>query len=279
TYKVVYALFFSPLRNIPGPLFSRLTRKRAELIGALGGQAHKACEEYEEYGDIYVYQPNAVAISNPSDVRVVFGSHAFRKSDHFNRMDMLGVQTIASTTDPQVASMRRRQLGPYFRHTYLARLEKAVVKHGFLAIKDKWDKLISESVDGQAEVSYQKDFLYVIFDTIGILVFGRAFDALKNDDPTVAKWLGSTLAYFGMKSLFPLVEYPPFSLLIRPVKRQYEELIAHGAECIADRRSLLASLGKDGTNSDKKPIDLLQGFIDAEDPESKIRMTPTQASS
>ncbi|KAI8322151.1 cytochrome P450 [Martensiomyces pterosporus] len=275
-YKLIHALYFSPLRNIPGPLLSRLTRKRAELIGALGGQAHNACEEYEKYGDIYVYQPNAVAISNPSDVRVVFGSHAFRKSDYYKGTDVLGVQTTTSARDPQLASMKRRQMGPYFNHAYLARLEQVVVELGFLAIKDKWDKLISESVDGQVEVNYQKDLLYATFDTIGVLAFGREFGALKNDDPTVSRWLGSTLAYFGMKSLFPLLEYSPFSLLIRPVKRQYEELLVYSAQCIADRKSLLASFGKDDANSDKKPIDLLQGFIDAEDPESKTRMTPTQ---
>ncbi|KAJ1958242.1 hypothetical protein GGI12_004785 [Dipsacomyces acuminosporus] len=89
-YKVVYALYLSPLASIPGPLLARLTNKRARFYNVIGAQARKACEEYEKYGDIYVYEPWAISISNPTDIRTVLGSHAFVKADVYKAGDLLG---------------------------------------------------------------------------------------------------------------------------------------------------------------------------------------------
>ncbi|KAI8319572.1 cytochrome P450 [Martensiomyces pterosporus] len=228
-YKIIYALHLSPLRSAPGPFLARLTSRCAELFGVLGVQASKGCEEYEKYGDMYVYHPCSVSISNPADIRVVFGSHAFRKSYFYKGL-----------MDPQLATMKRRQIGPYFSHSYLARMEPSVVEHGILAIKDRWDKLIDASTDSQAETSCHKDFLYASFDIIGVLAFGRDFGALKNDDPIVEKWLSSTSLYFGLQTLFPLLSAFPFSLLIWPYRRVYRKLLEHSAQSVAMRRDLLA---------------------------------------
>ncbi|KAI8322152.1 cytochrome P450 [Martensiomyces pterosporus] len=274
-YKAIYALYLSPLRNVPGPFLARLTNKRAEFLGAAGEQARKAREEYELYGDIYVYQPNAVSISNPADIRTVLGSHVFPKAAFYNATDSLGEKTLLSARDPQLASMKRRQIGPYFSSSYLARAEPAIMKHGIYALKEKWDRLLNASADGKAEVNYHKDFLLATFDIIGALAFGKGFGALKNDDHTIVKWMSATVTLFGANSLLPLVTIFPFSLLMWPWQRQYNKLIVHGGKCIAERRELLAKLGKNAAEGEK-PADLLQGFIDAEDPESKIKMTPNQ---
>ncbi|KAI8322153.1 cytochrome P450 [Martensiomyces pterosporus] len=275
SYRAIYALCLSPLRRVPGPLLARLTSKRAELIGAAGGQVRAARADYEKYGDIYVYKPGAVAICNPEDLRLVLGSHEFRKTDFYKSIDFLGVQTIVSARDPKLASMKRRQVGPYFNSSYLARMEETIMKQGIHSIKEKWDKLISESNDGKAEVEASRDLLFATFDTIGALSFGREFGALKNNDNTAPRWIASTVKYFAGYSMSPLLRMPPFSLLLKPWERQYKELTAYSAQCVAERRELLARLDKD-TPESKRPADLLQGFIDAEDPESKIRMTPVE---
>ncbi|KAJ1935669.1 hypothetical protein EC988_008413, partial [Linderina pennispora] len=53
SWKIIYASFFSPLRNIPGPFLARLTGLRSEYIAAAGKTGHYAESEYEKYGDIY----------------------------------------------------------------------------------------------------------------------------------------------------------------------------------------------------------------------------------
>ncbi|KAI8317975.1 hypothetical protein GQ54DRAFT_281261, partial [Martensiomyces pterosporus] len=152
--KVVYALYFSPLRSVPGPLLARLTKKRAEVFGGMGRQALKAREESERYGDIYMYKPNAVSISNIADIRTIFGSHAFRKGDFYKGLDFFGSETIVSARNPQVASMKRRQIGPYFNQTYLGKMEGTTTRFEIVAIKGKWDRLINGSSSGVVEINY-----------------------------------------------------------------------------------------------------------------------------
>ncbi|KAI8318087.1 cytochrome P450 [Martensiomyces pterosporus] len=274
-YRVFYALYFSPLRNIPGPFLARLTKRRADVIGSIGKQALTAREESELYGDVYVYQPNAVSISSIPDIRTIFGSHSFRKGDFYKGIDSMGFQNLVSARDPQLATMKRRQMGPYFNQTYLGKMEGTITRLGILAIKEKWDRLIDASTGGATEVSYQKDIQYATFDTIGALVLGKDFGALKNDDPTITKWLSSIFTYVGVKTFFPLFDVFPFSLLLRPLQRPYDEFVAYGIMRLDERNKFLEDLGKSGT-AGAKPVDLLQAYIDAEDPESKTRMTPEE---
>ncbi|KAJ1961578.1 hypothetical protein GGI12_003173 [Dipsacomyces acuminosporus] len=274
-YKVIYALYLSPLRSVPGPFIARITKKRSEIFGATGGRARIALEDYERYGDIYVTRPNAISICNPADIRAVLGTHSFRKNDLYKALDFFEVQTSASARDPKLASLRRRQIGPYFSNSYLARMEDAILEHGIVAIKGRWDSLLKQSSNGEIVVNYHKTFLYATFDTIGSLAFGREFGALESDDPTIGTWLRGTLSYFGLRTFLPLFKYYPFSFLISPLFRLCQGLIDHGARCIAERKKLLADLERTG-ELDKKPADLLQGFIEIENAESRMRMTPRE---
>ncbi|KAJ1955727.1 hypothetical protein GGI12_005489, partial [Dipsacomyces acuminosporus] len=223
--KIAYALFFSPLRNVPGPFFARLTSKRAGVLAAAGKMGQMAEEEYEKYGDIYVYQPNAVSICNPRDIRAVLGSQTFRKTDFYKAIDLLDIENTASTTNPELANLRRRQLGPYFTHGYLANMEDLLINHGAVAIKKKWDSLIEQNGGGSITVNYKKDFLYATFDVIGALMFGREFRALANDDNTVPNWIDKSVAYLGARTNLQLLTQFPFSLILKPWENQYNALV------------------------------------------------------
>ncbi|KAI8322149.1 cytochrome P450 [Martensiomyces pterosporus] len=274
-YRLIRAYFFSPLRHIPGPILSRLTDLRCELYCATGYMGANARADYERYGDIYVYQPNSIAISNPADVRAVLGSNAVTKAHYYRILDFTGIENTLSARSPELANMRRRQLGPYFNHAYLARMEPVVIKRGILSIKQKWDTLIQASKDGWAEVNYSNDFLFATFGTISTLVFGEQMKELKSNDQSTLDWISSTLMYLGIRSMFSLLPRFPFALLLQPWERQYEQLSSYTNISIAKRRELLSSIGGDGRNAEtSKPVDLLQAFLDAEDPESKIRMDP-----
>ncbi|KAI8323445.1 cytochrome P450 [Martensiomyces pterosporus] len=271
----VYAFFFSPLRNIPGSPLARITRKRAELYGVFGLRAKSAGDDFAKYGDIYVYNPSAVSISSPAEARRVLASHSFRKADYYRILDMVDIENTLSTRSAELSSMRRRQLGPYLTHGFLARMELKIMQHGICAIKHKWDRQISESSSGEIEINYNKDFLFATFDVIGALAFGREFSALNNDDPTVVEWIASTMVYLGMRAMLKLLPNLLFSLVARPWERHHRQLVAYSAQSITSRRELLAHLAeKKGSalTSEEKPGDMLQAFIDAEDPESKVKM-------
>ncbi|ORX71839.1 cytochrome P450 [Linderina pennispora] len=268
-YKAIYALCFSPLHHIPGPFLARITSKRNQIISVMGKSGQYAQHEYDTYGELYLLEPYAVAISNPSDVRIALGSHAFRKASFYEAVDIFGIPNTFSATDPGFAVMRRRQLGPYFNPVYLGKMEHAVMKHGYLALKDVWEEQIGQSANGKVNINYMNDFSLATFDIIGALAFGQEFNSLKHNDDKVAKWGTATIILNVARAAFPLTKYFPFSLLLRPLEVRFRCLSEFCDKAIASRKELLRT----GT---EKPVDLLQAFIDAEDPESKTRMDSLQ---
>ncbi|KAI8318564.1 cytochrome P450, partial [Martensiomyces pterosporus] len=100
--------------------------------------------------------------------------------------------------------------------------------------------------------------------------FGKTQRSLTADDLTAARWVRQSIAMMfmqmatGKRALRPLR-----SLLTKPLRKDVEELISFANQSIEERKQLLA----DGA---AKPNDILQAYIDAEDPESKIKMTPSQ---
>ncbi|KAJ1932774.1 hypothetical protein FBU59_006253, partial [Linderina macrospora] len=271
SWKIIYAMYLSPLRNIPGPLLARLTGLRSEYIAFVGKTGDYAGSEYEKYGDIYIHGPNAVSVSNPSDCRTVLGSHAFVKSDFYKSIDILGVHNIFSTRDPLFNQMRRRQVGPSFNAGYLAKMESKITQHGALALKSKWEDVIAkaEQQNTDAVINVHDDLMFAAFDITGTLAFGREFNALKNDDPTVIKWVADSQTYFGLITNIPVLLHFPFNFFVRHLKRQLLQLASFSQESVDHRNNLL-------TQGAEKPKDLLTAFMDAVDPESKTRMNHTE---
>ncbi|KAL2864094.1 cytochrome P450 monooxygenase helB4 [Aspergillus lucknowensis] len=185
-------------------------------------------------------------------------------------LDIEGTASIFTTRDPAQASRRRRQIGPYLNHGFLGRMEDLILRYSILAIKDKWDKRLEQNHGRPITVNYRDDTQYATFDTIGALAFGREFHALANDDPTIIRWIEATGFYLGMTKNFPFLKMFPFSRLLRRSRERYQSFIAYSRESVLMRRKLLSSTG-----ADEKPTDLLQAFIDAEDPENpRVTMSP-----
>jgi cytochrome P450 len=272
-YKLTYQLFFSPLRKIPGSIFSRLSGAHSVLKRVLAQGAKSVQADYESFGDIYVNKPNGVTISNPKDIKTVLTSYEFRKTDIYQMLDIKGRPSIFTTRDPAQASQRRRQIGPYLNHGYLSKMEPLILKYSIVAIKNKWDAMLQEANGAPVTVNFRNDTQYATFDTIGALAFGREFNALKNDDPTVIRWIEATGFYLGMTKNFPFLKYYPFNKLIERKKKMFESFIQYSEDSVRQRREHLESDAK------TKPVDLLQAFIDAEDPEAeRIRMSQHEVS-
>ncbi|ORX73029.1 cytochrome P450 [Linderina pennispora] len=140
--------------------------------------------------------------------------------------------------------MRKRQLGPYFNAAYVTRMEPKILQFGILGLKSKWDSELAQNSSGSIETDYSHDFMLATLDTISALAFGTEPRGLKENDPTVAHWVDATVKVHGSS-------------------------LATATSPLPARRRLL-------TEGGKKPVDLLQAFLDAQDPESKISMDETQ---
>lgn len=275
-YRLIYQLFFSPLRHVPGSIWSRLFASHSVLKRVLAEGAKSVQKDYETHGDIYVLKPNGISISNPKDIKTVLTSYEFVKTDVYQMLDIKGQASIFTTRLAAQASQRRRQIGPFMNHGYLGRMEPLILQYSIVAIKKKWDDLLEKSGIDHITVNFRDDTQYATFDTVGMLAFGRDFRALETNDPTIIRWIEATGVYLGMTKNFPLLKWYPFSHLISSKKAAFESFVSYAEKSVEQRR---AALEKGNNASDPRTFDLLQALLDAEDPESDgVRMTPHEVS-
>ncbi|KAJ1987714.1 hypothetical protein EDC05_005675 [Coemansia umbellata] len=274
-YRIVYAYYISPLRHIPGSFISRITAKRGEIHTILGNMSYLGGADSEKYGDIFVILPNAISIGNPMDIRNFLGNPNVAKAHYYKILRFTGIDNTVSMCDTEQALIRHRQIGPYFKPTYLAKLETTIMKCGIGSIKQKWNQVLSDSADGKVEINFCNDILFASFNIIGTLVYGHQIEELSVNDTATAQWIDTTITYLGFRSMLQLLPKFPFSFMLKPWESRYSKLSRYIHESIAWRRKHVGKLAEKGLEHGK-PADLLQAFIDAEDPESKIRMCHEQ---
>ncbi|KAJ2809907.1 hypothetical protein H4S07_002986 [Coemansia furcata] len=272
-YRLIRELYFSPLRHIPGPLFARLTKRYYEVVVAMGQMAPDARRNTQKYGNIYVCQPNGVSISNPADIRAVLSSTAFLKHDYYKILRFTGIDSIMSTRDPHMVSMKRRMLGPYFSSTYVSRMEPLILEHGINAIKRKWDGLLADG--GRAEVNFCSTFTLCTFNIVSRLVYGQEIEVFKTTSSVdTLEWMSSSTNYISVRALLQLLPRPLFYIITLPWEHKYKQIASYVYGSIAERKQLLSKLKS--VDEKSRPVDLLQALVDCEEPESKVRLTGEQ---
>jgi cytochrome P450 len=268
--KLIYAFALSPLRRIPGPAWARITTLRAIRNRLPKNVVQAALGDFRTYGDIYVSRPDTVTISNPKDVRAVLGSIDSWKIDIYKGLDDPVMRNLVTFSHPQLASRRRRQIGPYLNNaSYLTRMEEVVLRHGAEALVHKWEARLSNAGQSKVEINYRNDTQLATFNIMSALAFGRV-DSTWSDASIIVDWIAATAVYVGISINFKALLNFPFSYLLRRWLQKYQDFVKYGQESVAQRREALSQGVQD------KPADMLQAFIDAEDPDSKLKMTPVE---
>ncbi|KAI9480192.1 cytochrome P450 [Coemansia mojavensis] len=270
-YRVVYGLFFSPLRQLPGSQLSKLSMIGVKIDAALGNLGERTENDYYKYGDIYRIGPKSVVISNPSDVRRVLGTHRFRKSRIYQNFAVVD-DTTFSTLSAELTHTRRKQVGPAFTHGHLAAMEPTILECGIKSIMERWDYELAkqQGPDGSAVVNYAHHFLCCTFDVISALGYGQRFHALRDNNTRIMDWVQDTTLLCSLRVIFKNVNAFPISLYTRKLIQSIDEFIAFGNNATDQRREQLRK------GLIEKPKDILQALIDSEDPDSKIKMTRSQ---
>lgn len=269
SWRLTYAFLLSPLRKVPGPLLARLTSKRGDLDNFSGRVCQTADEDIAKYGEVYVYKPNAVCISNPNDVRTILGSQDFRKASFFDIFNDGHTTNIVSQREPALASRRRRQIGPYLNYGYLTKMEPLIQRHGYEAIRTKWEGLLGKNDGEPTEVNYRIDTQLATFDIMSSLSFGRDPSSISKGSSSISEWSSVIMGLLENPFVLALLSLIPFPLLMRPWKWMYAELAVYSKESAHMRKELLA-------NGAPAPADMLQAFLEAEDPESKVKMSSSE---
>ncbi|KAJ1800639.1 hypothetical protein LPJ59_000932 [Coemansia sp. RSA 2399] len=266
---IVYYLNFAPLSKIPGSKICKLTNLKYKFISLFGLFADACENDYYKYGDIYVVGPRTVVVSNPADCKSILNTHRFIKSGMFRHFALLG-EIMFTTQSPELSNTRRRQVGPSFAHGHLKGMEPTIIECGIQAMRQKWNGIIAASSSGEAVVPYALHFTLTTFDIIGALGYGQRFNALKENTSKIVDWVSNFIRLGLLSIVFPNSNWFPINLLKKPLVKNKDEFVAFGNAATERRREMLR-YGKM-----EKPKDILQAMIDAEDPESRVRMTQKQ---
>ncbi|KAJ1882601.1 hypothetical protein LPJ57_000810 [Coemansia sp. RSA 486] len=268
-WRAIHARFISPLRRIPGPFIARISPLPSLVLGLTRCTNDDMVSDCEKYGSIYVMEPKKVAICHPEDCRLILSSYSYSKDALYSNVDFME-PNIFLTRDAELNKKRRRQVGPALSMHGLLNMEPTILQAGVQQLMHKWDRDI-EKEGGKTRVCYFLDLTLMSFDIIATIGFGKEHRSLTTGDKTIAHWVEKTFALMIVQMVLPLVKHRPFRYLTDIFLRKHvDEFFAFGHRAIRERKQMLSK------GLAAKPTDILQSFIDAEDPESRIKMTSSQ---
>ncbi|RYP15989.1 hypothetical protein DL765_005386 [Monosporascus sp. GIB2] len=259
-----------PADGVPGPCLARITTLRAICNRFPKNVIRAALSDFAKYGDIYISRPDTVTICNPNDVRTVLGARNSCKLDIYQDLQDPVLKNLVTFSCPQLASQRRRQISPFLNSQgYLAQMEATILEHGAASLTAKWDAQLAKT--DKTEINYRHDTQLATFSIMSALAFGRNISDQGNSS-IIVDWIAATAIYVGISINFKALLRFPLSLLIKPWLGNYRDFVRFGEESVAQRKHAIAAGAlKDGTSKD-----MLQAFIDAEEPDSKVKMTSTE---
>ncbi|KAJ2782410.1 hypothetical protein H4R18_002280 [Coemansia javaensis] len=272
-WRAVYGVLLSPLRRVPGPLAARISAGPS-LVECLTESTNDVMiRGGQRYGSVFVMEPRKVALCDPEDCRRVLGSYAFAKDRMYGNVGFMDAN-IFLTRDAGLNKERRAQIGPALSAGGLRRMEPAILRAGVQQLVAAWDRRIDAAPAGRATVNYHTDLSLMTFDIITSLGFGVAHRSLTTGDATMGKWTWATFVLMIMQMVLPAAKHAPLRWAADlVVGRHVRAFFDFARRAIDDRRRLLPLLAADGSD---KPADILQNFIDAEDPLHRRKMTPDQ---
>ncbi|KAE8421602.1 cytochrome P450 [Aspergillus pseudocaelatus] len=193
----LYNLFFSPLRNVPGPFWARFTILW-EFRQLVKGRSH---EEYirlhKKYGPVVRVSPKRYSVIDPQDVKKIYGFGGdFPKSEFY---DSLGdPRNIFTVRDNEDHKDRRRKVASLYTMSAMVAYEDAVDRMTTLCIKK-----MNELAANRKLISIPKFMQFYAFDVIGEITFDQNFGMMENmgDTQGIIKEihnLNNTIGFMGL---------------------------------------------------------------------------------
>ncbi|ORX68652.1 cytochrome P450 [Linderina pennispora] len=267
--QLVHTAFFSPLAQVPGPLLNKFSNLPLKYH-VIRGQYHSYTSAlHAKYGEIVRIGYNHVSLSNTSDARLVLATHAFLKGPMYEKGHLIEANTF-STIDPEENKIRRRQIGSAFAMHTMRAVEDTVVDAGANSLISVWDAEISKQ-GGAAKVNYFYSFHRMGYDVIGAIGFGESFNILKTGNTDVIDWMQDTVHLKSFRSLSPMLVKIPW--LFSKLKHSHSQMVATTLGRVEMRKRLIKEAGA------PPRVDVLQKFIDAEDPVTGDKLTLRQLQS
>ncbi|GAP85672.1 putative cytochrome P450 [Rosellinia necatrix] len=176
--RVVYNLFFHPLRNFPGPLICRSTNlwRTGKLFS--GDLPQHVRRLHEQYGPVVRIAPHELAFIDSQAWKDIYGHHntyEMAKDDRFYRPMGKNVADTIISADRENHGFLRRQMSHGFSDRSMRAQEPIFREYVDLLIQR-----LAERAGTDEPLDMKAWFNFTTFDVIGNLAFGSDFGCLEN---------------------------------------------------------------------------------------------------
>ncbi|ORY15952.1 cytochrome P450 [Clohesyomyces aquaticus] len=240
--KVVYNLFFHPLRSYPGPLLARSTVLVAQWQ-ALRGHSHVWPHElHHKYGPVVRTKPNELSFIDPQGWKDVFGHKPsngigpFAKNPSFYGPDIFGEPPGLIRADNVGHARQRKLVSHAFSERALREQEELI--RGYVVLLVKKLKETATSV-GKGRVNIVDWYNFTTFDIMADLTFGEPLNLLEgsNYTPWVRSLFGGIKAILFTQVLrvWPMLDFCLRALLPQSVKEMQKRHMRHTIDRVEKR--------------------------------------------
>ncbi|GFF77359.1 hypothetical protein CNMCM6936_002355 [Aspergillus lentulus] len=237
-----YNILNSPLRLIPGPFFTKLTRLPLKLSIISGRRIYFVHHLHEKYGPIVRISPNEVSISSIADFKEIHRIGAgFLKSEWYSKFVMSQRPGVFDMRDPAAHAARRKLFARAFSKSELRNTWEKVVREKVRVAVGK----IQEEMKNGGRSDVFKWWTFLATDVSGRLMFGEDFGMLsygkKNDYIHV---LESTMKGSGINAELPFIGFVARYLPITSLKSMFrasDYLATYGRRAITNARGTSTS--------------------------------------
>ncbi|KAJ2500230.1 hypothetical protein GGH96_002923 [Coemansia sp. RSA 1972] len=206
-YRVFHALYISPLRNVPGSFWCRISKLPMFYHDLRGLEPEFMQGNCQKYGSIFVMEPAKVGVCGQSECLTVLNSHGFLKDKIYARVKFIEPNLLL-TRSPEQNHLRRRQIGGALQPHSLRGMEPIVLRAGVQQLMSKWDTELAKST--QVRVQYFSEFSDMTFDVICSLGYGLEHRSLTTKDRKMTTWVRKTTLLLYVEVMMPILGHTPF---------------------------------------------------------------------
>ncbi|KAI1098726.1 cytochrome P450 monooxygenase [Jackrogersella minutella] len=212
-WSVIYNLFISPLRKIPGPKLWAISPLPQALMQCSGTPHRKILALHQKYGDVVRISPRSVSFLDPVAWKELYGHRKAGQPENLKDPGFfkeINRGVIGANSEDH--SRMRRILANGFSAQQMIKQEPLL--RGYI---DLLFKRMREASDSGRSVDMVRWYNYTTFDLIGDLAFGEPFGCLEASN--YHSWVAMIFASFKQKQVLIQIRraYPTLEALFNPV--------------------------------------------------------------
>ncbi|KAI9295030.1 cytochrome P450 [Neoconidiobolus thromboides FSU 785] len=233
-YKIIYNLYISPLRKIPGPLINQIFPFLPRYYLFNGTFHLYVTGLHEIYGSAVRLNWDSISFCSDEAAKRINSTYTFPKSRKTNGFQVVG-ETILSTRDKEFHRQRKKILAFSFSDKTISNVEYLVKQNVNILV----NKIEEKALKGEY-FNIGLLFNYFSFDVIGDVAYGKSFDMLKNGYHPVIGWIKNFFVIAVFVGPFPFLKHYKFESVTQLYKFSYEAV--KNAKGCSDRVTILNTL-------------------------------------